>query len=121
MIYTPYKITAFYEDDYEAIKSLRKMTEAREIFWFLFDDKKPVKGLAKMTFAEFKSALLKHLDNEQQNAVAYILAQIKESSYTYDKVKCKDIENSMSITGQMLQAHSIVNTTKLLIDSLSEE
>ena len=116
-----YKITAYYEDDYETIKSLRKMTEAREIFWFLFANEKPIKENTKNTLVGFQSTLLNLLENEQQNAIADILAQIKDSNYSYNKIQYKDIENNMGIMGQGIQAQNIVNTTKILIHSLREK
>ena len=128
-----YKITAYYrdeddddeesekEDNYESLKSLKKIPEARKIFWFLFDDKKPVKENARNTLSSFRSELLVLLENEQQNAVADILAQIKESNYNYNKIQYKDIENSMGVMSQGIQAQNIVNTTKMLIRSLKEE
>ena len=118
-----YHIAAFYEGDYESIKSLRKMAEAREIFSFLFEHEKRKEEGVKNTTPQitkemFQQQLNDLLNTNQQNAIATILTQIKDSNYEYDRVRYTEINNQMNPTSLSTMAHALVESTKTLINSL---
>jgi hypothetical protein len=58
------------------------------------------------------------LDEQQQNGIADILAQIKNSGYRYDGVKMVSIQNQLSPQGIALMAQELVQSTKALINSI---
>jgi hypothetical protein len=68
----------------------------------------------------FKTTLLSLLEHNQQNAVADILIQIKESAYDYDKVKYTELASTTSMA-YALNPHNIVQSMKILIDSLKKK
>ena len=70
--------------------------------------------------AQFRTHLLALLEEHQQNAVADILRQISTSPYRYDGVLYASVQNSMSPMGLSLMAAQIVQSTEVLIGSLSE-
>lgn len=68
----------------------------------------------------FKTELLSLLEHNQQNAIADILIQIKESIYDYDKVKYIELASTTSMA-YALNPNSIVQSAKTLINSTKEK
>lgn len=66
----------------------------------------------------FKAELNADIEENQQNAIADILKTIKESKYSYDKVLSTSIEGQMNPLSLAMMAQQLVQSTKILIDSL---
>ena len=71
--------------------------------------------------SQFRTRLFALLAENQQNAVADILIQIQNAPYRYDKVLYASVQGSMSPMGLSLMAAQIVQSTEVLIGSLSEQ
>lgn len=69
----------------------------------------------------FKSQLLAILQEKQQNAIADILVRIKDSDYAYDKLKYTEISNAMNPMSLLLMPATLVESTKMLINSLGKQ